>query len=129
MQRRIIRLPAIGLVVAAGLVATPAVADARIIGSATARGDYAIALASGSANDPASIYVRVKSRPRQRVSVFWNMICSRGFGAGSKDGDFKARTTVKRKLRMPMRNPDDCTVSASGQLDGSGRIKVQLLAY
>lgn len=88
-----------------------------------------MALASGSATNPSSLYVKVSATPRQNVSVYWSMVCSKGFGAGSKDGDFTARTTVKRKMRMPMRNPDDCTVSASGQLDGSGRIKVQLFAY
>ena len=33
-----------------------------------------------------------------------------------------------RKLRMPTRRPDDCTLSASGQLDRGGRLHISLLA-
>lgn len=113
------------------LVATgvPAVASARTIGRASASGDYAIALASGHVNHPRRMYVKVTSSPHQSVSVSWTMVCSRGFGAGSKSGQFTRRTTVRRKLKMPYRRPDDCTVSASAQLDNGGHVKVILQAY
>ena len=110
-----------------GLAAFPAVAAARTIGTARASGDFAIALASGHTSHPHTIKVRVTSSPHQRVSVSWTMVCSKGFGAGSKSGDFAARTTVTRTLRMPYRHPDDCTVSASAQLARGGHVKVTLL--
>jgi hypothetical protein len=111
------------------LAAAPAVASARVIGSEKASGDYAVAVASGNASHPHSLWVKVTATPRQRVSVSWFVVCSKGFGSGSKSGDFKARTTATHKLRMPTRSPDDCTVSASAQLDRGGRLRVTLLAY
>jgi hypothetical protein len=99
----------------------------RTIGKASASGDYAIALASGQAKRPAAIYARITSRPPQSVSGHWTMVCGKGFGAGSKSGSFKGRSPVQRRLRMPMSRPDNCTVSASGSLDRSGRIVVTLL--
>ena len=109
------------------LAAVPGAAmGASKIGSASASGDYAIALASGTAENPGTINVRVTASPRQRVSVSWTMVCSKGLGAGSKSGQFSARTTVTRALRKPQSNPDSCTVSASAQLDNGGRVRVTL---
>jgi hypothetical protein len=92
----------------------------------SASGDFAIALAGGTVKHPGRITVKVTASPRQRVSVTWNMVCGKGTSAGSKSGDFKARAPVIRALRQPMRNPDNCTVSASAQLDKGGRVTVAL---
>jgi hypothetical protein len=107
----------------------PCLAAARTIGHASARGDYAAAVASGNISHPHVIKVIVRSRPHQRVSVNWSMTCSKGSGAGSKSGDFHARTRVKRRLRMPYRRPDDCSVAASAQLDRGGRLRVKLVGH
>jgi hypothetical protein len=118
------------LLAAVATLALPAVADARNIGSSGASGDYAVAVASGTATNPHSLWVKVTSSPHQRVSVSWTVVCSRGFGAGSKSGQFTARTTTRRKLRLPMRHPDNCTASASAQLEsGSGHLRVTMQAY
>jgi hypothetical protein len=119
-------IAAIGIaLVAAGTAA--GVANLRVIGKASASGDYAIAIASGNAKRPTAIYARVTSRPAQSVSAHWTLVCSKGFGAGSKSGSFKGRSAIQRRLRMPMTRPDNCTVSASGSLNRSGRIVVTLL--
>jgi hypothetical protein len=110
-------------------IAAAGPADARRIGSATARGDYATATASGSIKRPSVIRVIVNSRPHQRAFVAWSMTCSKGSGAGSKDGDFRARTRIKRRLRMPYRRPGDCSVAASAQLDEGGFLKVTLVGH
>jgi hypothetical protein len=99
----------------------------RVIGKASASGDYAIAIASGRAKRPAAIYARVTSRPLQTISGHWTVVCSKGFGAGSKSGSFKGRSPIQRRLRLPMARPDDCTVSTSGSLNRSGRVVVTLL--
>ncbi len=90
-------------------------------------GDYAIALASGSTNHPATISVRILAAPNQTVDASWNLVCSRGLGAGSKDGQFSARTPVTKRLTFPMENPDSCTAAASDQLSDSGNVTVLLL--
>jgi hypothetical protein len=114
--------------VAACVVAIPATAEGRVIGTAKAQGPQASALVSAAAQNPSRLYVRVTSSPRGRVSVTWHAICWRGSNSASNDGSFSGRTTVKRKIRMPKRNPDRCSLSSTAKLSGSGRIKVQLLA-
>jgi len=96
--------------------------------TAGASGDYAVAIASGTVTRPDAIYVKVIAQPRQTVSVAWALVCSRHYGAGSKNGSYHTASRAKRKLRLPMRHPDDCTVSATAQLETSGRIRVQILA-
>jgi hypothetical protein len=95
---------------------------------ASASGDYAIAQASGTANHPHSIWVKVVASPSQNADLHWTMVCTKGFGAGSKSGSVRsARAPFKRKLRMPTKNPRDCTVAANAQLSNSGRVTVILL--
>jgi hypothetical protein len=107
-------------------VTAAAAATFKQIGSKTASGDFAIALASGTAQNPRGVYVAVFAKPRQRVEVDWTMVCSRGTGAGSKSGHYTTTRSTKRKLRMPMANPDSCTASAGGSLSRGGKITVKL---
>lgn len=122
---RLIALGSIALVATASATAAPL--KERVFGKATASGDYAIAIASGNVDRPRAILVRVTATPRQTVGVNWTVVCSKGFGAGSKSGAFKARAPVTRPVKLPMRQPDNCTASAGGSLDGSGRVVVSLI--
>lgn len=95
----------------------------------TARGDYAFAVVGANVNEPSALFVKVTAVPNQTVDVNWMTVCSKGFGAGSRDGDFSAQTPVVRRVKMPYRSPDDCTFSAGAQLSGEGQsVTVQLLA-
>jgi hypothetical protein len=120
-------LTLVALVALSAGTASAVVERTRVIGRASASGDFAIALASGRARNPDAVFARLTSRPSQRVEGSWTMVCSKGFGAGSKSGRYAARTPFTRRLRFPMTNPSDCTVSASGQLARSGRVVVTLL--
>ena len=120
-------LVALAVAVALG-TSTPAHASIKRIGKCSARGNYATCVASGSVNHPHALFVKVASRPRQRVAVYWSTVCSRGYGAGSKSGSFKARTPVRRQVKMAYAAPDDCTMSASAQLTHKGGLRVKLLA-
>lgn len=117
----------VGALVLAGGAAAVGVKE-RVVGTASAAGDYASAIASGSADNPSKLRVRVTSVPRQSVNVNWTVVCTKGFGAGSKSGQFTARTPTTRAMRMPMSRPDNCTVSAGGFLERSGSLRVVLLA-
>ena len=118
-----------GLLAALTALAEPALAAVIIVDRAIARGDYAVATAGGSVDRPRRLWVKVGARPNQRVDVSWVTVCSRGFGAGSRDGSFSGVTPLRRRIAMPYRRPDDCTVSASAQLSGRGRrIVVIILA-
>jgi hypothetical protein len=124
MKRRYV----VGTVIAVALAAvTPALAGlGKRIGRGSARGDYAVASAGATANDPSRLYMKVTARPRQRITASWSMTCGKGFGAGSKSGDFAGRTPEVRRMRMPMRNPDTCYIGSSAQLNDSGRIVIRL---
>jgi hypothetical protein len=118
---------AIALVAAMLLVATPAQARVVVIDRGRGNGEFATASASGTVNNPEALIVKVTSRPtNQRVRVLWNVFC---YGpSGATAGDYVRRTTTEKQLRMPSPNPDSCTVSATLQLLGSGRVTVVLLA-
>jgi hypothetical protein len=98
------------------------------IGEESARGDFAVAIADGNANRPHALFVKVSSDPNQTVDGAYSVVCSKGGGAGSEDGDFSGSTTLVRKLDKPYRRPDDCSLAASAQLSDSGRITVKLYA-
>jgi hypothetical protein len=128
-MNRIIRaglsLPAAAvLLIAAGTASAAASGKAHRAGSCAASGDFAVCVASGTATGPAGIYVHVASNPGQRVNVSWDMVCSKGDGAGSSSGRFSARTTVRRLVHHPYAHPASCTVAASAQLNAGGSLHV-----
>lgn len=110
------------------LVATSSAFAWTTIASETAQGDYAVAVAAGNADHPSQIKVRIKSRPHQKVSGSWDVVCSRGFGAGTKTGSLSGYTNLTKTLRLPYAHPDSCTASVSAQLSGGGFLKVKILA-
>ncbi len=121
-----LKIVAIATGLAIGVAPAATAAVYKRIGSASASGDFAIALASGTAKRPLGVYVSTVATPRQSVSVNWTMVCSKGFGAGSKSGSHTTSSSRKRKLRLPMSNPSSCTVSASGSLEDGGKVTVRL---
>jgi hypothetical protein len=100
------------------------------IASESASGEYAVAVAAGNADSPSQLKVRIKSRPpHQKVSVAWDVVCSRGFGAGTKSGQFSGYTNLTHVLKMSYAHPSSCTASVSAQLTGGGGLlKVKILA-
>lgn len=112
-----------------GALLAPATAFAsQVIDSQSGAGDYAIVIASGSVHHPKRISVRVSSHPAQRVTGSWTMVCSKGLSAGSKSGHISGVGAFSRTLKMPRRHPDDCSVSASAQLDRGGKVHVTLVS-
>jgi hypothetical protein len=132
MNLRSKRLAVVVSLVALALGGTfSAVALARgwhSVGKENASGDYAIAIASGNANHPSKLAVKVTSSPDQEVTGNWIVICSRGTGAGTKEGEFSGETPLVKHMRMPYASPSSCTVSASAMLEGGGKVSVNLLA-
>lgn len=99
---------------------------AKVVARESASGDYAIAQASGTVKTPGKIQVLVDAKPPQQAMVTWNATCSKGAGAGSKDDQFNATTPVRRAIKLPMRNADDCIVSANAQFDKGGKVTVRI---
>jgi hypothetical protein len=98
------------------------------IGSCRSSGDFATCIASGSVNNPLYIRAHVKASPNQIETGNWNMVCSKGTGAGSSSGSINGTTPRVKKLRMPMPHPDSCDVAVGGQLSGGGSIFVYITA-
>jgi len=110
------------------LVAPASAAPASIqIGSCRAHGQFATCVASGNArHHPVTIVMHVKSVPDQSVSGAWSMTCAKGFGAGSSSGRYNSRTPINRILHKPYLHPDNCIVSADGQLAHGGSLHIWL---
>jgi hypothetical protein len=94
----------------------------RVIGNASASGEFAVAAANGSAKRPNAFAVRVTGGGS--VSGLGVVACSKGFTSiGSTSTDFKGHFA---KLKLPMKKSDSCQVTASAS--GSGRLKLEILA-
>lgn len=117
-------LLAAGLTLASAVPAAAAPAHAYRAASCSAQGDYAVCDAAGNATAPRKIYVHVTASPDQSVLVSWDVVCSKGYGAGSKAGQFTATAPLRRLIRHPYAAPDSCTVSAGAQLNSGGHLKV-----
>ena len=99
-------------------------------GYCSASGDYAICAASGTAYRPSIINVHVYATPNQKVDVYWNMVCSKGEGAGSSSGHFSGVTPLSHRAPHPYAQPDNCIVAASAGLDNGGyHIVVKILYW
>lgn len=116
------------------LVLAVALLPAGVAGAATktfasgkASGDYAIAMATGTIKRPGTLRVKITTSPDQKVSVSWTMVCLNGSGAGSKGGQFDAKTPLSRVMKKPGSGSHDCTVSANAQLSSSGSVRVSLV--
>jgi len=96
------------------------------IDSGSASGDFAIASADGTIDDPSEVRMRVRATPPQEVQATWTMTCAQGTGAGSSDDQFNATTPVSRRLKLPSKDPNDCTVAANAQLAEGGKVTVTL---
>jgi hypothetical protein len=117
-----------GVVGAALVLAVPATAQSpyKRIAQKGASGDFAIAIAAGTAQNPRGIAAKAIATPRQSVDINWTMVCAHGTGAGSKKGSYSISSPMLRTLKMPTSRPDSCTVSVGGSLARGGKIKVQI---
>jgi hypothetical protein len=112
-----------------------------IVAAGNAAGDYATTVVSATVEHPISLAVVLYTSRPQQVDVTWSMVCSRGFSAGSRSGQFTLLTTkvpatpthhagpwsLREIKPIPMANSDSCTVSADAQLSGGGSLRLELL--
>jgi hypothetical protein len=122
-------LAALAFVVPASAATTAHKAHQKQFASCHAQGDFAICDAAGNVNHPLSVVLHVTSSPGQHVSGAWDVTCSKGLGTGSKSGNFSGTTPYKKTLRLNYRRPDNCIVSADGQLGTGGSLRVRLVAW
>lgn len=88
-------------------------------------GKAAVAQAGAVINDPKQIWVRASAAPKQSVRVNWSLAC----GAKSTSMDsYDVTPPDLRRLTLPRKNAKTCVASVSGQLSGSGRLKVAVLS-
>jgi hypothetical protein len=113
--------------------AAAATTSSRItFGMCQADGNFATCVASGHIHRPSAIYVSVYTRPSHlSVTIYWDMVCSKGSGAGESSGHFTTATPrTDRYIAHPYARPGSCDVSAEGQVNGNAqRIRVWLSAY
>jgi hypothetical protein len=47
------------------------------------------------------MFVKVGTKPNQRIDGSWNVVCSKGLGAGSRDGRFHGTAPVVDQIKLP----------------------------
>ena len=115
--------------VTCGATALAAGKYGKRIGKKSHSGAFATATASGSAQKPARVYVKVTTKPRQNFRLFWSTACSRTASSKSKSksGNFSGTGSKIKRIGFKVKKPLFCGVGASGSLqDGSGRITIQI---
>jgi len=123
------RLITVGATLAIALAtAAPTQAAIRVIDRAVDRGDVPVVSAAGEAAQPNRLWVKVKAHRNKGVHVDWTVTCKSGTDQGSKDGKFNATAPVRRRVSVPLRQPDSCTLVATAKLLGSGKLVLILLA-
>jgi hypothetical protein len=103
-------------------------ATVRDVGSCRARGDGAGCGIGGTARSPQAVFVHVRARPREQVSVGWTVRCAK-HGRHRRDrGTFHLRTPVRQGLHLPYASPAACTVTAQGVLQRHGSLHLWVTA-
>jgi hypothetical protein len=124
-----LRLAGISLAAVAVVAASAAAGDlGKRIGQGSATGEFAIAVAEGSAEKPRELFVKVVSSPSQYVDGAYTVVCTKGQGAGTADEIFGGDTPLVEPLKHPFKHPDRCDVAADAQLSESGSVTVKLFA-
>jgi hypothetical protein len=117
----------LGIIMLVGLAPLMAAASAfgygtwHVLGRSSASGEFSAAAASGNVKHPHQMAVRLSGTG---VSGFAAVACTKGFGIGSKTTDYRGRGL--HFLRLPMKNADRCSATAS--VSGSGHVIVTILA-
>jgi hypothetical protein len=83
-------------------------------------GQYVDCLFSHDLKRPATITIHAGATPRQRVTIYWDEVCSKGLSAASRSGHFTAQTPVTHVISHPYTRPSDCTISA--EVSGKGYV-------
>jgi hypothetical protein len=116
------------LALAAAAAASAAAATARwhVIASGRHYALWSTVDLTATAPKPAAIALRVISAPAQRTRVKWTMACETGSGLRRTSGIYVSTKTTLQKLRMPVRHPRSCQVSAHGRLSGGGTLTMRI---
>jgi hypothetical protein len=106
------------------------------VAKASATGDLASAVASGTIRRPADgyVYASVDTKPSQSVAMNWTVACVRGTTSATKSGSARdggpgtdSGNFVLRTVYMSLANADSCTISFGAQLSGYGSLKIDVL--
>jgi hypothetical protein len=100
----------------------------RVIGTAAASGDYAVADVSGTAQHPMRLAITVQASPNQGVAGEFRIKCTRGKRSRARRVSVSSETPASLPVALTVSHPATCALSAKIQLYGSGRINVTLLA-
>lgn len=98
------------------------------VGTGHASGDYAIAMASGTANQPSKIELSVTATPAQSAMVSWDLVCTEKGGidsVGSKSGQATLNAPGVELLVLPGPSTS-CIVSASVQISTGGAVTISI---
>jgi hypothetical protein len=104
----------------------PAAPSWHVIASGSHYALWADVSLAATAQKPQAVAVRVIPRPHQYARVQWSMICETANGPRSRTGSYRTEKATLQTLRMPVRHPRSCRVSAYGRLTGGGILTMRI---
>lgn len=125
-----LRLTGVIAVVIAALASTSlsSAAGWKVIGRAHATGRIAPALATGTANRPVAIGLRVRLSRPQIAKVVAVVACTKANHVASTSARYRVRSPVIRTVTLPIAHPFRCDVTAVATIYHGGTIRLQILA-
>ena len=121
------RPPRVAVLAAMTALLVPALAEARTIGSGHGSGKRAFAGATANITRPRLVALRVTSKPAQRASGKWSVVCE-GIKR-PRSGSYSGSGRFTKVLGLPRGKRTSCFVVASARLAGTGRVTLEILGH
>ena len=119
-------LAAIAVLVLAGIATA---AGTKRFATGKDQGKNPVASAQGVTKEPHAVYAKITSQPRGlRFGAKYTTFCRKETNGGTRGHTFTGTTPARKKLRLRFSDPDACNVSAIAGMEGTGTVKVTLLA-
>jgi hypothetical protein len=125
-NRKLWVLAAIAVLVLAGIATA---AGTKRFATGKDQGKNPVASAQGVTKEPHAVYAKITSQPRGlRFGAKYTTFCRKETNGGTRGHTFTGTTPARKKLRLRFSDPDACNVSAIAGMEGTGTVKVTLLA-
>ncbi len=127
------RLVALLAVALASVLLVPALAPAgkgKRVAKDVGKGKSAVAVARATIREPGTVRAVISTKPRRkRVEWSYVTVCSRGdridrYPGPGDHATKTGRSRIKRKLKLPLSDPDRCEVDVAAKLPYKGGKRV-----
>ncbi len=101
--------------------------DGEVLATKTAKGDFPAVATSATVEKPGTVKVRATPNPAKSTAVSTTIACRKGTKAGTDNDRFTVTSAETKTLKIPVSGANICNVSVSGQMNGKGSLKLEIL--